>query len=493
MKREQPITHHDHGRLGYSKKGWTDCELAVLWLKHFDGYTKKKANGQTRLLIVDGHNSHYSFEFLDYARTQQIHVLCYPAHTTHVYQGLDVVVFSVLKRHWAEEKTRWEENGGEVTKETFLEVYGRAHIKTLTPELIQKAFEKTGISPFNPDIIPPEMMAPSKETSLEGPLPLAPSTPIRTAAASLHSLLHPSSEQDQHPLLLGQQSRGDVTNLIECTIHQLEDPELRYLTRTSPIKASALRPPVTTTTISPIKAHYASLLSTNPETDQEKALTLALHNLTLREAHYKGIVAGLQSSVILQQAYVERVHGQLEAKERKGQNEKGALRGGHARLMTEDEVFNEIKVQKEERAEQKLAKEKRKGMMEEYRIAMEGWKKGEEARKVWNATRREEWGKEVQTWKGLPKPKGKQPLLGKLNKAKPKPIHPTSVAADEDEVRPPWESFASRCLTRSNRTLLTTVTVTCDTRRVTLFRGVTGCKFGAVPVWTLWRGHFARA
>ena len=427
------MTHRNH-RLGYSKKGWTDCELAVLWLKRFDGYTKGKANGHARLLIVDGHNSHYSFEFLDYARTKQIHVLCYPAHTTHVYQGLDVVIFSVLKRHWVEERTKWEENGGEVTKETFLKIYGEAHIKTLTPELIRKAFEKTGVSPFNPDVIPPEMMAPSKETSLEGPLPLAPPTPVRIAAALLRNILHPSSESDPCPGPSVLQACNDVTNLIDHTIRQLEDPELRYLTRTSPIKASALQPPVTTTTISPIKAQYSNLLLANPGTNQEKALMEALHDLALREAHYKGLIAGLQSSMILQQAYVERVHFQLEVKEKKGQKEKGALRGGHARLMTEDEVFDEIRAQKEEKEREKCEKERRKGAMEGHRVAMEEWKEVEDARKAWNVMRHGEWEEEIQAWKELPKPKGKRPLLGKLKKADPKPTRPTNVIADEDEV-----------------------------------------------------------
>ena len=204
-------------RLGYLKKGWTDCELAVLWLKHFDRYTKGKSNGHARLLIIDGHNSHYSFEFLDYARIKQIHILCYPAHTTHVYQGLDVIIFSVLKCHWAEEKTKWEENGGEVTKETFLKIYGEAHIKTLTPELIRKAFEKTGVSLFNPDIIPLEMMAPSKGTSLKGPLPLAPSTPVCIAAASLRNLLHLSSEPNQCLGASGPTGgEGSLTQWVHC-------------------------------------------------------------------------------------------------------------------------------------------------------------------------------------------------------------------------------------------------------------------------------------
>jgi hypothetical protein len=201
--------------------------------------------------------------------------------------------------------------------------------------------------------------------------------------------------------------------------------------------------------ISPTKARVTDILSASPKTDREKALIEALRSLALREAHYKGIITGLQSSVILQQAYVERVHGQLEAKERKQDKEKGALRGGHARLMTEDEVFNEIRLQKEEKERQQLEKEKKKSMMGEYKIAMEEWKKGEETRKAWNVVRHDEWEKEVQVWKESPKPKGKRPLLGKLKTAGPRPTHPTNVVADEDEVSPRSQTT---CEQRSDKT-----------------------------------------
>ena len=275
-------------------------------------------------------------------------------------------------------------------KETFLKIYGEAHIRTLSPELIRKAFEKTGVFPFNLDVISLEIMAPSKETSLEGPLPLMSLSPICTAAASLRSILYQSSELDRHRGSSGQQVHNVSMDLINHTIHQLKDPKLRYLTCTSPIRATAQRPPVTTTTISPIKARYAHLLLTTPKMDQEKALMEMVHDLALREAHYKGVVAGLQCSVILQQAYVEHVHGQLESKEKKNQNQKGALRRGHAQLMTEDEAFSEIKLQTEERVQQKLEKERRKGMMEEHRFVMEEWKRSEEARKALNVAWHEE-------------------------------------------------------------------------------------------------------
>ncbi|KZP14784.1 DDE-domain-containing protein, partial [Athelia psychrophila] len=166
--------------VGHSMKGWTDGEIGAIWIQHFDKQTRAKANGHMRLLIVDGHNSHYTHDFLRYAREHNIMVLCYPAHTTHVYQGLDVVVFSVLKRYWSEERDRWErEHGGTVNKKNFLAVYGAAHIRALTPDIIKSAFEKTGVCPFAPGRIKSSALAPSLETSTQATLPVVLSTPIR--------------------------------------------------------------------------------------------------------------------------------------------------------------------------------------------------------------------------------------------------------------------------------------------------------------------------
>ena len=84
-------------RLGHSMKGYTDGEIGVEWIKQFDKQTYAKAAGCRRLLLVDGHNSHYTHAFLKYAHTNRIVVLCYLSHSTHIYQGLDVMIFSVLK------------------------------------------------------------------------------------------------------------------------------------------------------------------------------------------------------------------------------------------------------------------------------------------------------------------------------------------------------------------------------------------------------------
>ncbi|KIM87985.1 hypothetical protein PILCRDRAFT_56547, partial [Piloderma croceum F 1598] len=78
-------------RIGPSVKEWTNDAIGLEWIKKSDKNTSAKANGRYQLL-VDEHNSHYTRGFLEYARTHKILVLCYPAHTTHVLQELDVVI-----------------------------------------------------------------------------------------------------------------------------------------------------------------------------------------------------------------------------------------------------------------------------------------------------------------------------------------------------------------------------------------------------------------
>jgi hypothetical protein len=52
-------------------------QYAVEFLKDFNKQTKEKAAGDTRELSVDGHLSHYGFEFLRLARLFRIQVMSY--------------------------------------------------------------------------------------------------------------------------------------------------------------------------------------------------------------------------------------------------------------------------------------------------------------------------------------------------------------------------------------------------------------------------------
>ena len=71
-----------------SNKGYTSKEIGHEWIeKVFEPQTAEIANGRSRLLVVNGHSSHYTSELLEFAQAHRIIVLCLPAHTTHRLQS----------------------------------------------------------------------------------------------------------------------------------------------------------------------------------------------------------------------------------------------------------------------------------------------------------------------------------------------------------------------------------------------------------------------
>ena len=115
---------------------------------------------------------HYTVAFLLLACLHLIIVLCYPAHGTHIYQGLDVIIFAILRLLSKEhDKLLWD-TGKVINKSKFLSIITNAYIQALTSGNIKTAFCNTGIHPFNPEVVTSDMHAPSKETSLKANMPV---------------------------------------------------------------------------------------------------------------------------------------------------------------------------------------------------------------------------------------------------------------------------------------------------------------------------------
>jgi hypothetical protein len=73
----------------------------MTWLQSiFDKYTKDRTVGKYRLLILDGHKSHFTAEFEQYCLKNSIIPLCMPPHSSHLCQPLDVGCFSSLKNSY---------------------------------------------------------------------------------------------------------------------------------------------------------------------------------------------------------------------------------------------------------------------------------------------------------------------------------------------------------------------------------------------------------
>ena len=84
-----------------SDKGYTSKEIGHEWIEMvFDPQTCVITNGHSRLLVVDGHASHFTSELLEYAQAHRIVVLCLPAHTTHQLQSGNVYHLPWIVAHF---------------------------------------------------------------------------------------------------------------------------------------------------------------------------------------------------------------------------------------------------------------------------------------------------------------------------------------------------------------------------------------------------------
>ena len=116
------------------------------------------------LLVLDGHASHVTVDVVELARRNDIHMLCLPAHTTHMLQPLDVGVFKPLKTYYykACKKYITEHPGRVVTTEVIASLLATAWPQAVTPVNIMTGFKKCGMYPLNPGEVTDRQIAPSK-------------------------------------------------------------------------------------------------------------------------------------------------------------------------------------------------------------------------------------------------------------------------------------------------------------------------------------------
>jgi hypothetical protein len=92
--------------VGSFLSGWSNNEIGLAWFEQvLNRFTKKKARRSWRLLILDGHGSHVTLEFIEYCHQNKILLLVFPPHSTHTLQPLDVVMFKSLSSGYSTQLT----------------------------------------------------------------------------------------------------------------------------------------------------------------------------------------------------------------------------------------------------------------------------------------------------------------------------------------------------------------------------------------------------
>jgi hypothetical protein len=143
-----------------SENGWTNDDLALQWIKHFDKHTKDRVIGTYRLLILDGHGSHITPEFDNYCTENRIVTIYMPSHTSHLLQPLDVGCFGAFKTAYGKLVADLVRQGiFHIDKADFLAMYCEAHQSIFTESTIKNSFKATGLVPFNPEIVLSKLIA----------------------------------------------------------------------------------------------------------------------------------------------------------------------------------------------------------------------------------------------------------------------------------------------------------------------------------------------
>lgn len=154
------------GTLGLvTETGYMNSDLFLEWLKHFVHHVKPSAEDPI-LLVADNHSTHCSLPAIIFCRNNHITFLTLPPHSSHVIQPLDKGFFAPMKAAYASEAEKWlVQHPGEVIRLTDVAgIFKEAYTATARVKLAEKAFEVTGIEPYNPDVINEELFAPSLVT-----------------------------------------------------------------------------------------------------------------------------------------------------------------------------------------------------------------------------------------------------------------------------------------------------------------------------------------
>lgn len=85
-------------RFGFQENGYNTRKACLQHFKeHFELLTRPEDPSEHRLIFCDAADLHICADVLDFCIESKIHGIAFPAHTTHLLQPCDVVIFSPLQ------------------------------------------------------------------------------------------------------------------------------------------------------------------------------------------------------------------------------------------------------------------------------------------------------------------------------------------------------------------------------------------------------------
>ena len=146
----------DNILLSKTENGSMELPLFTDWIKNAVIPHKNTVNKDgTSLLIVDNHSSRFSVATIDLCIANNIEILCYPGHLTHILQGPDVVLNKPINTVVEDmiHNNIFLSGNSDLSRVAFIAIIDHAVKQVCTKDMVMKAFIATGVIPFNPSKI----------------------------------------------------------------------------------------------------------------------------------------------------------------------------------------------------------------------------------------------------------------------------------------------------------------------------------------------------
>ncbi|XP_054723962.1 uncharacterized protein LOC129234057 [Uloborus diversus] len=140
-----------------SQSGWINSELFLMW---FQKFVQGISSARPVALLMDSHASHITPEVIAMASENDIIIVTFPSHTSHLLQPLDVAVYRPLKLAWQKHLRQFQE-GNPLRRPGRFDFHGMfspAFLEAFSRENIISAFCKAGVFPLNKMKIPDEAL-----------------------------------------------------------------------------------------------------------------------------------------------------------------------------------------------------------------------------------------------------------------------------------------------------------------------------------------------
>ncbi|XP_022163625.1 uncharacterized protein LOC111029082 [Myzus persicae] len=165
--------------------GWMQSHIFVQWLEHFIKQTNPTESNPV-LPLLDGHATHVkNLDIIDLTRKNNVIILCFPPHTTHRLQPLDLSFMGPLSTFYSQQLDYWLVNhpGRVVVLRQISKIFGEAYKKAANIRNACFGFKKTGIFLYDPEVFTEADFAAAETTNQI-------QEPTRPVVAAYHIIFH---------------------------------------------------------------------------------------------------------------------------------------------------------------------------------------------------------------------------------------------------------------------------------------------------------------